>query len=214
VVPPVVCLITPSLAEGTGDERALLARVAAAARAGVHLIQVRQPALEGRALLHLVRQCVAAVASTPARVVVNDRLDVALAAPAHGVHLRGDGPPAMRVRALTPRGFLVGRSVHAAEEAREIVAQGGLDYLIFGAVFPTVSKPGGTAAGVGALAGVVRAVPCPVLAIGGMTVERIPEVGRAGVAGVAGIGLFMDDPVRLPSVVAAVRQAFGQTARS
>jgi thiamine-phosphate diphosphorylase len=209
VVAPVVCFVTPSLAQGAGDARALLARVAAAARAGVHLIQVRQPALEGRALLHLVRQCVTAVASTPARVVVNDRLDVALAASAHGVHLRGDGPPAVRVRALAPRGFLVGRSVHAADEARAVAAQGGVDYLIFGAVFPTSSKPGGEAAGIGALADVSRAVTCPVLAIGGITVERIPEVSGAGAAGLAGIGLFTGDPARLPAVVAAARRAFG-----
>jgi thiamine-phosphate pyrophosphorylase len=168
-----------------------VARVGWAARAGAHLVQVRERDLEGAALVSLVRRCCDAVRGSRARVVVNDRLDVALAADAHGVHLRADSMPAARVRALCPPGFLVGRSVHARDEAVQAEAEGGLDYLIFGTLFPTASKPGRPAAGPGALASVVRAVRLPVLAVGGITADNLGGVGAAGAAGYAAIGLFV-----------------------
>jgi thiamine-phosphate pyrophosphorylase len=141
-----------------------------------------------------VARCVVAVRSTRTRILVNDRLDVALAAGAHGVHLRGDSMPAARVRPLVPPGFLIGRSVHAADEARAAVDEGGLDYLIFGTVFATASKPAVVAAGVDALAQTAAAVRVPVLAIGGMTAATLPLVSAAGAAGFAAIGLFADLP--------------------
>ncbi len=76
-----------------------------------------------------------AVKGTRTRILVNDRLDVALAAGAHGVHLRGDSMPASRARSLAPIGFLIGRSVHSVDEAVRRHADGGVDYLLFGAVF-------------------------------------------------------------------------------
>jgi thiamine-phosphate diphosphorylase len=206
-VSPVLCFVSPPLV-GQGAEDALVAQVAAAARAGVHLVQVRQPALEGAALLRLVRRAIDAVASTSARVIVNDRIDVALAGGAHGVHLRGDGPPAPRVRAVVPAGFLIGRSVHGAAEARAVWQRGALDYLVLGTVYPSASKPGAAACGSEALADAARSVPGPVLAIGGVTLERLADVRRAGAAGCAAIGLFGGDPAGLPSLVAAARRAF------
>jgi thiamine-phosphate diphosphorylase len=110
-------------------------------------------------------------------VVVNDRLDVALAAGAHGVHLRGDSAPTWRVRAAVPRGFLIGRSVHAVDEARDAAGGGAVDYVIFGTVFATDSKPAGPVAGVDRLAAVCAAVPVPVLAVGGVTIERLGAIG-------------------------------------
>src|SRR5688572_21057384 len=94
-----------------GAEDALVQRVAAAAAAGVNLVQVRERDLDARDLTRLVARCVSAVQGTRARILVNDRLDVALAAGAHGVHLRGDSLPASRARALAPIGVLIGRSV-------------------------------------------------------------------------------------------------------
>src|SRR5262245_37717092 len=128
----------------TDPERLVVERVAAAAASGVDLVQVRERDLDGRALLGLVTRCVGAASGTRTRVLVNDRLDVALAAGAHGVHLRADSMPAPRARTLAPPGFLIGRSVHSVEEAVTAGAGGGLDYLLFGAVFTTVSKPGQT----------------------------------------------------------------------
>ncbi len=180
---PVVCMITDrSRMPGEHDDERLSSvvdRVAMAARAGVHLIQVRERDLDGGPLLAFVRRCVEAVRGTQARVVVNDRLDVALAAGAHGVHLRGDSMPARRVRELTPPGFLVGRSVHQRDEATQVALAGGVDYLIFGPVFATASKPGVAAAGLDALAGIASASGLPVLAVGGITAGTLRDTAAA-----------------------------------
>ena len=193
---PVLCLITDRGRLGADWEHATVERVRAAARAGVDLVQVRERELDGGPLARLVRACVDAVRGTRTRVLVNDRLDVALAAGAHGVHLRADSMPGSRVRRVVPPGFLVGRSVHSVEEAAA-AADGSLDYLIFGTVFETASKPGREAAGLSALAAVSRATPLPVLAVGGITAARIEPVVAAGAAGVAGISMF-DTPLRVP----------------
>jgi len=171
--------------------------VAAAARDGVHLVQIRERDLDGGPLTRLVSACVAAVGGTRTRILVNDRLDVALAAGAHGVHLRADSFGASRVRDVAPARFLVGRSVHSGEAAIAAAREGGLDYLIFGTVFETASKPGRAAAGLAGLAAVSRATTLPVLAIGGVTPERIADVMASGASGVAAISMF-DTPGRVP----------------
>jgi len=176
----------------TGGEDALVQRVAAAAKAGVDLVQVRERDMQPRDLSRVVARCVAAVHNTRTRILVNDRLDVALTAGAHGVHLRGDSIPASRARSLAPIGFLIGRSVHTAAEAVIAHADGGLDYLLFGAVFTTTSKPGQPAAGLEALADVVRATPLPVLGVGGISSDTAPQLVGTGCAGYAAIGWFAD----------------------
>jgi thiamine-phosphate diphosphorylase len=193
-VRPVLCLVTDRqrLEPAPSKEDALVGLVGAAAHAGVDLIQVRERDLEGGPLTRLVRRCVEAVAGTRARVLVNDRLDVALAAGAHGVHLPGHGVAAMRARRVAPRGFLIGRSIHHASEAARVAAEGGLDYLVFGAVFPTPSKTGVAPAGVEGLAAAAAAVHLPVLAIGGVTSDRAHEIAHAGAAGAAAIAMFSE----------------------
>ncbi len=194
---------------GGDAEAALVAQVAAAAFAGVHLIQIRERDLDGRALARIVARAVDAVRGTRARILVNDRVDVAIAAGAHGVHLRGDSMPAARVRALLPARSLIGRSVHSRAEAIEAAAGGSLDYLLFGHVFETGSKPGLQPAGLAALAEVVAATPLPVLAVGGITTARMTEVARVGASGVAAIGLFADvSPDCLQVVVREASLAF------
>lgn len=206
---PVLCLITDRRRFGARWEAALLERVEAAARDGVDLIQVRERDLEGRALTHLVARCVQAVRGTRARVVVNDRLDVALAAGAHGVHLRSDSVPAARVRTLAPPPFLVGRSVHGVDETVRATEQGGLDYLICGTVFETASKPDQVPNGVAHLGSVAAATHLPVLGVGGITAARVAEVVQTGAAGIAAIGLFSDGPPDgLHAVMRQVSQAF------
>lgn len=197
MAPPVVCMVTDRarLARAKGSPpvtplEALVRRVESVARGGIHLVQVRERDLDGGPLFSLVRACVDGVRHTSTRVIVNERFDVALAAGAHGVHLRGDSMPGSRVRALAPRGFLIGRSVHSVAEAVAADEGGGLDYLLFGPVFPTASKPGAEATGVLVLASVVRAVRLPVLAIGGVTSKTAGSVARAGAAGFAAIGMF------------------------
>src|SRR5205823_3509321 len=108
---------------------------------------------------------------------------------ADGVHLRGDSVPVTAARLLAPPPFLIGRSVHSVAEA---VAAAGADYLIAGTVFPSTSKDlTRRPIGMEGLKSIVRAASVPVLAIGGLTVERAGEVARAGVSGIAAIGLFM-----------------------
>ena len=203
---PVVCLITDRTRSGSVET--LVERVSAAARAGVDLVQVRERDLDGGALLDLVRRCVVAVRSTSTRVIVNDRVDVALAAGAHGVHLRHESIPAPRVRTMTPRGFLVGRSVHTLRAADAAAASGGLDYLLAGTVFPTASKAGRAPAGPALVSAMAAATTLPVLAVGGMTMERIEAVARAGAAGFAAIDLFASAP--LDGLRAIVKEAHGR----
>jgi thiamine-phosphate diphosphorylase len=205
---PVVCMITAPIAAAAG-EGALVQRIGAAARAGTHLIQIRQSPLEALALSRLVERALAAIEGTGARLLVNDRLDVALAAGAHGVHLRGDSMAAARVRAVAPPAFVIGRSVHSVDEAVAAERDGGLDYLLFGTVFPTASKPGAAAAGVETLARACAAVALPVLAIGGMTASTLAPVARAGAAGFAAVGLFGNPAVdAMPQAIEQACSAF------
>ena len=212
-----ICMVTDRrrLGSGEGAIERLIDLVGAAGRAGIDLVHVRERDLDARPLVGLVSRCVAAVAGTRTRVVVNDRADVAVAAGAAGVHLRSDSIAAMAVRSLLPDGALVGRSVHDSEEAAAVSAAGGVDYLVFGTLHPTLSKdPGHPVATLAALRATCRAAAgIPVLAIGGMTVERAAETARAGASGIAGIGLFVppagesaDKHVQM--IVAGLRRAF------
>jgi thiamine-phosphate pyrophosphorylase len=215
---PLVCLVTDrrALAAAVGDGREpaamLLDQVTAAAAAGVDLVQVRERDLDARDLASLVRGCVSRAAASGTLVVVNDRVDVALAGGAAGVHLRGDSAAADRVRAVAPAGFLVGRSVRSADEAVAVAAGGGVDYLVLGTIFPTPSKPGlDTVLGPGELERAARLASVPVLAIGGVTLDTLPAVARAGAAGFAAIRAFQHgaaSPADLAREVRAWRRVF------
>lgn len=206
---PVVCLVTDRRRIRLTDD-GLAAMVERAARAGVELVQVRERDLDGGPLLRLVRLCLDAVHGTRTRVLVNERVDVALAAGAHGVHLRGESMPAARVRRMVPPGFLIGRSVHTVGEAEDVARAGGLDYLLFGTVLATASKPGRAPAGIDTLARVVSATALPVLAVGGVGPDTAGAVGSSGAAGFAAIGLFSeaDSPGAIEGVVTRTRAAF------
>ena len=189
------CLVTDrrtlaaSLGPGIDPRRALQEQVAAAVDAGVDLVHVRERDLDAAVLRDLVGECVALARGSGTRVVVNDRLDVAMAAGADGVHLRGDSFVASRVRPAVRPGFLVGRSVR---RALDVPSLAGCDYAVLGTIFPTPSKAGDTTVvGVQELARAVRQAGVPVLAIGGITEGRLAEVARAGAAGVAAIRLFL-----------------------
>jgi thiamine-phosphate pyrophosphorylase len=129
-----------------------------------------------------------------ARVLVNDRLDVALAAKAGGVHLPASGLPLAGARRHARGRFLVGRSVHALAEARE-AEKAGADYLVFGPIFATPGKAAyGEPQGVTALRRVVEAVRIPVWAIGGITPETVLEIRGLPIAGVAAIAAIAGAP--------------------
>lgn len=168
--------------------RRLIEQARAAVEAGVDLIQVREPDLEAVKLMTLVDDIVGVSRGTATRVVVNDRLDVALACAADGVHLRSDSIPAADARRMAPASFLVGRSVHTAGDA---IDAGAVDYLIAGSVFQTASKPAGhQPIGLEGLRAIAAARRVPVLAIGGVTADRLPSIAASGAAGAAAIGLF------------------------
>jgi thiamine-phosphate pyrophosphorylase len=197
----ILCLVTDRRRRPTIDQ------CRAASRAGVDLVQLREPDLEAAALSSLAARLVEAAGDTATRIVVNDRLDVALTCGAGGVHLRGDSIPPRRVREMTAPGFLIGRSVHGVDEA--VLAARDADYLIAGTVFPTASKPGlREHLGMDGLSAIVRSVDIPVLAIGGISMERIEAVAGAGAAGVAAIGLFDADADALFLTVREARRRF------
>lgn len=155
--------------------------------AGIDLIQIRERDLDALPLCRLVEAVVRLTRGSSTRVVVNDRVDVALACGADGVHLRSDSIPPVAARRLAPPRFLIGRSVHSAEEAAAVV---DVDYLIAGTAFPTMSKRGAAPLGVGGLRAIVAAAAVPVLAIGGVDKERFGQVAASGAAGIAAISLF------------------------
>lgn len=204
------CLVTDRLRLGTGQgfdstRMRLVEQVRQAVGAGIELIQVRERDLDGCDLARLVGDILRMTRGTATRVVVNDRLDVACACGADGVHLRSDSFPAAEVRRVAPSPFLIGRSVHTVEDAARA---GGVDYLIAGTVFATASKgQGHPLLGVDGLRAIAASTRVPVLAIGGIAADRIEAVARTGAAGVAGIGLFLEG-ASLPAVVSTVRNRF------
>jgi thiamine-phosphate pyrophosphorylase len=178
-----------------------------AAEAGIDLIHIRERDLEARELSALVAGIVAATRGSKTRVVVNDRVDVAIACGADGVHLREDSIPAIRVRQAAPEGFLIGCSVHSP--ARAAAAARGADYVVAGTVFPTTSKPELTKLlGLEGLTAVATAVQTPVLAIGGMSLARVADVAAAGAGGIAAIGLFGDPDRPIKEVVRQIQERF------
>jgi thiamine-phosphate pyrophosphorylase len=192
---------------GTGLEDWLRA-LAGSGLTGICAVQLREKDLDDRALLELARA--ARTALPPAiPLLVNGRLDVALAAGADGVHLPADGVPVAPLRARFGSGVLIGRSTHSVAEV-ERARDEGADYVTFGPVWETPGKvaPVGTGELVRAVAAGV-----PVYALGGVTLERFGELAAAGAAGVAAIRLFQRTPGLSPAlsdVTRAAREFFGR----
>ena len=192
----------------------LLLHVAAAASAGIDWIQLREKDLAAKHCAALLAAARGQCRATRAKVLVNDRLDVALAEFADGVHLRERSLPVSEVcgslrassRLTRHPSLLVGASCHSVASAIA-AAQAGAGYIFFGPVFDSPSKRAfGPAQGVSLLAQVCRAVSIPVLAIGGITAENASTCHSAGAAGIAAIRLFQES-VDLPAVVSLLRSA-------
>jgi thiamine-phosphate pyrophosphorylase len=193
-----------------------LAWIRAAIDAGLDWVQIREKELDARELLAVVRAAVDMAAGRTGlrktRVIVNGRLDVALAAGADGVHLGGGSLPARETvrwcrAGNAPPDFLVGVSCHSLEEARE-AENSGASYIFFGPIFDSPAKKVfGAPQGVSRLAEICGLVGIPVIAIGGVDQESGGECLRAGAAGIAAIRLFQGppDPKALKSVIERLR---------
>lgn len=155
---------------------------AAAVQIWVDYIHLRDKQGTARELLAAAKGMLAA--GVPAsKLVINDRVDVALAAGAAGVQLAWHSLNPAETRCLAPR-LRLGRSVHSPEEAAEASEQGA-DYCLYGHVYPSASKPGQTARGLDLLAETVRSSPIPVIAIGGIGIANAAQIIKQGAAGIA-----------------------------
>ena len=160
----------------------LLQRVLTAA---VPTIQLRERDLSARELVRLAREVQAVTVSRRSQLLINDRIDVALALEGVGVHLRSNSLPVTVARRLLGAQRLLGVSVHAVEEVMEAEAQGA-DYIVLGPIYETPSKQMfGPPLGIHTLEKACRLVRIPIIGIGGVTAARAHEMRRAGAFGVA-----------------------------
>jgi thiamine-phosphate diphosphorylase len=186
-------------------------QVKAAAEAGVDYIQVREPDFEARELAGLVRSLRRRIAASPTRILVNDRVDVALAADAAGVHLKEQSILPDEVRRIAPPGFVISCAVHKIDA---LDARKSADFLIAGTVMPTVSKPAVDYLNREGLSEIVEAAAAqPVLGIGGLDLPSIPLLASSCAAGLAAIGAFIpaageDVSEFVQNRVSALRLAF------
>lgn len=205
---PILCYVTDRsvFLPSSPATSALSAKIAQAQSAGVDWIQIREKDLSARELAALLDTALQGSGSS--KILVNDRMDVALAGKAAGVHLTETSVSAKAARALAnslsaPPAFLVGVSCHSLDSARD-AADSGADYLVFGPIFPTPSKAAyGAPQGLERLAEVCRMAPIPVMAIGGIDLHNAASCLAAGATGIAAIRLFQD-AADLPATVRAL----------
>lgn len=217
---PILCYVTDRrslpLATSRDAYPLLLDCIGRAAAAGVDWIQLREKDFSGREWSQLLKESLQRVRDmgSRTRVLVNDRVDIALAGGAGGVHLSESGIPvaeACRLRedffsVNAPRDFLIGASCHSLGAALG-AARGGADYIYFSPIYRTPSKANyGPPQGVERLARICSAVDIPVVAIGGISLENTPDCLRAGAAGVAAIRLFQEPPGELTRIVSELHQ--------
>jgi thiamine-phosphate diphosphorylase len=190
---PGICFVSDRYATAG---RPLVEVVKAAIDGGTVVVQIREKDLAGGPLLRLAKEIVetARVGGGRCRVVVNDRLDVALAARAAGAHLPADGLQIEAARRHVSKRFLIGRSVHSLAEARQ-AEKAGADYLFFGPIFETPSKARfGPPQGTAALRRLVASVRIPVWAIGGINHATVADLRGIPIAGVAVVSAIAAAP--------------------
>ena len=163
---------------------------------GADTIQYQQKKGSTREMIEIARNMKRLCSEADVTFIVNDRLDVAIAAEADGVHLGQDDFPIPMARELLGEGRIIGGSAATLDDARKCLSEGA-DYVGFGPVYPTTSKDdAGPVSGIDILKQVVEIIPLPIIAIGGVDAENIPDVMRAGARGIAVISAVccQDDP--------------------
>ncbi|MFM8551243.1 MAG: thiamine phosphate synthase [Nitrospiraceae bacterium] len=187
--------------------RPLVPLLREALESGLRAVQLREKDLSTRDLLELAREVRTLTREHGARLLVNDRLDIALAVEADGVHLRADSLPVTVARRLLGPESLIGRSVHSVEDAA-LAESEGADFVLLGPVYATPSKLAyGAPLGLGPLKEAAQRIRVPVFAIGGITAARLGEMRLAGAQGVAVISAILS----AESVGSATRELLDAT---
>jgi thiamine-phosphate pyrophosphorylase len=191
-----LCLVTDrrTIVEEARPEHALVDIVRDCVAAGLRMVQLREKDLGAFRLASLARQLLEVTRPAAARLIVNDRVDVALAAGADGVQRTGTSLGVRDIRTIAGSRLAIGASVHSVTEA--VTAEhDGADWIVFGPVFDTPSKRRyGPPQGLGALRNVAGAVRIPVIAIGGITPGTVGDVLAAGAHGIAVISAILSAP--------------------
>lgn len=176
------------------NHRPLLPLLQHTINAGLPALQVREKDLTTNALLSLSHQIVALSHKSGVRVFINDRIDVAQACGADGIHLRANSFPVSVARKLLGDGPLIGVSAHSVEDVCRAETDGA-DFVVLGPIYQTPSKVEyGPPLGLHVLETAVAQATIPVFAIGGVTLSRVHEVRQAGAFGIAVISAILSAP--------------------
>ena len=188
---PLLCLVTDRT---LGDDGEMVDRIAAAVAGGVDMVQLREKDLPGGRLLELANE-ISGATDGQSLLMINERVDVALAAKASGVQLGEEGLPVSTAKQILGPDRLVGRSVHSIEGAVE-AARHGADLLVVGTMYETRSHPGAAAIGPALVSEIAKRCSVPMIGIGGINPGNLGKVLRAGAGGVAVISsiLAAEDP--------------------
>jgi thiamine-phosphate pyrophosphorylase len=171
-------------ASDLAGERPLEKVVKEAVAGGVDVIQLRERNLHSKGIYSLAKKIKETTDTTSARLLINDRVDIAMAVGADGVHLGQNGIPVETVRRMVGHGMVIGVSTHNLEEAKKAENEGA-DYIFFSPVFATRCKPGADPKGIDALLEICSLVDIPVVALGGVNETTLPQLVARGVTNAA-----------------------------
>jgi thiamine-phosphate pyrophosphorylase len=177
---PVLSLVIGSRDVKNGDIESM---VASAVAGGVTMVQLRDREMAASQLLDIARR-LKTITRGKALLIVNDRVDVAIAVEADGAQLPENGIPTLVARGLIGKYALLGRSVHSVESAVQ-AGREGAEFVVAGTIYKSPSKPDVKPVGPGLISEISKAVELPVLAIGGITADKVAEVVKAGAAGIS-----------------------------
>lgn len=206
---PIIYLITSGdLTSENFSQRSsrVLQQIESAIEAGISIIQIREKNLQAKFLFDLVIRAIDLSRNSTTKILINDRADIALAANADGVHVTSTSIPTKVIRSNFPKNFIIGISTHKLEEVISAKIEGA-DFAVFSPIYHTPSKAEyGEPQGIEKLTEVVKtARDFPVIALGGVKLENIPEISRTGANGISAISLF-ENTEKLPIIVEEIKR--------